>query len=47
MVFRKKIGEKLKNFLGNFTLNLGKVCRKSVKFENKFGERLKVKTFEL
>ncbi len=32
--FRKKIGERLKKFVGNFTLNLGKICRKSVEFQN-------------
>ncbi len=34
-------------FLGNFTLNLGKVCKKSVEFQNIFRECLKVKTLEL
>ncbi len=41
--FEKKIGERLKKFLGNFTLNMGKVCRKSVEFQNEFRE-CKVKT---
>ncbi len=30
----KIIREGLRKFLGNFTLYLGKVCRKSVKFQN-------------
>ncbi len=47
MKFQKKIDEKLRKFLENFTLNLGKVCTKSVEFQNKFRERLKVKTLEL
>ncbi len=34
-------------FVVNFTLNLDKVCRKSADFQNKFQERLKVKTSEL
>ncbi len=37
----------MKKFLGNFTLNLGKVCRKSVEFQNKFPEPSKVKILEL
>ncbi len=37
----------MKKFLGNFTLNLKKVRRKSVQFQNKFRERLKVKISEL
>ncbi len=45
--FRKKIGERLKKFVGSFTLNFGKVSRKSVEFQNWFRERLKVKNFEL
>ncbi len=47
MEFRKKFNEGLKKFLGNFTLNLAKVCRKSVEFRNKFRKHLKVKTSEL
>ncbi len=43
----KKISEGLRTFLRNFTLNLGKVCRKSVEFESLFRECLKVKTLEL
>ncbi len=31
----------------NSTSNLGKVCRKSVEFQNYFPECLKVKTLEL
>ncbi len=34
----------MRNILGNFILNLGKVDRKSIEFQNKFRERLKVKT---
>ncbi len=37
----------LRKFLGNFTLNFRKVCRKPGEFQNKFRERLKVKTLEL
>ncbi len=44
---KEKVDEKLRKFLGNFTINLGKVCRKSVRFKNKFRGRLKVKTLEL
>ncbi len=33
--------------LRNFTLNFWKVCRKSVAFQNKFGEHLNVKTLKL
>ncbi len=43
----KKTGGRLRKFLGNFSLNLGKVCRKSVEFQNKFRERLKAKTLKL
>ncbi len=32
-----EIGERLKLLLAIFTLNLEKVCRKSVKFQNKSG----------
>ncbi len=32
--FQKKIGERLRKFLGNFTLNLGKVRRKYVESQN-------------
>ncbi len=32
--FQKKIGERLRKFLVNFTLNLGKVCRKFVELQN-------------
>ncbi len=39
--------EGLRKLLGNFTLNFWKVCRKSVEFQYKFGERLNVKTLEL
>ncbi len=46
MKFRKKIGKSLKKILGNFILNLGKVCRKCVEFQNKFRESLNVKTLE-
>ncbi len=42
----KRIGEMLRKFLGNFTLNLGQVFRKSMDFQNKFPERLKVKFLE-
>ncbi len=44
MESRKKISEGLRKFLGNFTLNLVKVCRKNVEFHNIFRERLRVKT---
>ncbi len=37
----------LRQFLGNFILNLEKVCRKFVEFKIKFRERLKVNTSEL
>ncbi len=40
----KKISKRLRIFLENFTLNLGKVEGKSEEFQNKFRERLKVKT---
>ncbi len=30
----EKINEGLRKFLGNFTFNLGKVCRKSVEFQD-------------
>ncbi len=33
--FEKKIGERLRKFLGNFKFNLGKVWKKSVEFQNK------------
>ncbi len=36
-----------KKILEKFPINLGKVCRKFVEFQNKFRERLKVKTSEL
>ncbi len=39
----KEIVKSLRKFLENFTLNLETVCRKSVEFQNKFRERLKVK----
>ncbi len=39
----KKIGEWLSKFLGNCTLNLGKVCRKCFEFQNKFQELLQIK----
>ncbi len=45
--FRKKFSEGLCKCLGNFTLNLEKVFRQTVEFQNKFRERLKVKTCEL
>ncbi len=45
--FRKKSCERLRKFLGNFTLNFGKVCRKSVEFQKKFWERLKAKILKL
>ncbi len=41
---KKEISEGLRKLLGNFTLNFWKVCRKSVKFQNKFGKRLNIKT---
>ncbi len=47
MKFRKKIIEMFRKFLGNYTLNLGKVCRKCVEFQNKYRVRLKVKILEL
>ncbi len=37
----------LKKLVGSFTLHLGKVCRKSVEFQNKFRERLKSKNFRI
>ncbi len=40
-ILKKKVSEELRNSLGKFTLNLGK----AVEFQNKFRERLKVKTF--
>ncbi len=46
MKSRKNISEGLRKFLGNFTLNLGKVCRKSMEFQNEFRKHLKVKTLE-
>ncbi len=42
-----KIGKRLRKFGVNFTLNLGKVCRKPAEFQNSFRECLKVKTLEL
>ncbi len=47
MKLQKKINEWLRKFSENFTLNFGNVCRKSVEFQNKFRERLKVKILEL
>ncbi len=44
MKFRKEISKGLRKLLNNFTLNFWKVCRKSVEFQNIFGERLKAKT---
>ncbi len=41
---KKSISERFEKCLENFTLNLRKVCRKSVELQNKFRERLKVKT---
>ncbi len=41
---KKEISQGLRKLLGNFKLNFWKVCRKSTKFQNKFGERLNVKT---
>ncbi len=44
---KKEISKELRKLLGDFTLNFWKVGAKSVEFQNKFGERLKVKTFKL
>ncbi len=41
---KKEISEGLRKLLKNFTLNFWKVCRNSVKFQNKFEEYLNVKT---
>ncbi len=46
-ILRKEITKGLRKFLGNFTLNVWKVCRKSVEFQNKFGECLNVKALKL
>ncbi len=43
-ISKKEIGEELRKLLGNFTLKFWNVCRKSVEFPKKIGERLKVKT---
>ncbi len=37
----------MRKYLEDSTLNLGKVCRKSLEFQNKFRKCLKVKTWEL
>ncbi len=34
MKLGEKINEELRRFLGNFTLNVGKVCKKSAEFQN-------------
>ncbi len=47
MKFRKKVSEGQRKILENFTLNLGKVCRKSMEFQNTFRQCLKIKTSEL
>ncbi len=39
--------KKLVKELENFILNLGKVCKKSVEFQNEFREHLKVETLEI
>ncbi len=44
---KKEICKELGKLLENLTLNFWKFCKNSVKFENKFGERLRVKTKEL
>ncbi len=44
---KKGIGKGLTKLLRKFTLNFWKLCRKSVEFQNKFGERLNVKTLKL
>ncbi len=44
---KKEISKKLRKLLGNFTFNFWKVCGKSVEFQNKFGERLNIKTSKL
>ncbi len=43
---KKEISIDLRKLLGNFTLSF-KVCKKSVEFQNKFWERLNVKTLKL
>ncbi len=44
---KEEIGKELRKLLGNFTLNFWKIGRKSAEFQNKFGERLSVKTLKL
>ncbi len=44
---KKEISKGLRKLLGNFILNFWKVCRKSARFQNKFGEHLKVKALKL
>ncbi len=39
---KKEISERLRKLLRNFTLNFWKVCRKSMKFQKKFEDRLNV-----
>ncbi len=46
-ISKKEISKELKKLLGNFTLHFWKVGRKFVEFQNKFGERLKVKILKL
>ncbi len=46
-ISKKEISKGLRKLLINFTLNFWKNCRKSVVFQNKFGEGLTVKTAEL
>ncbi len=48
LLWKKEISEGLRKLLENFTLIVfWKLCKKSIEFQNNFGERLKVKTLEL
>ncbi len=45
--FEKKIGGRLRKFLGNLTLNLGKLCKTSVKFKINFEIHYESKNFRI